>query len=131
MRISDWSSDVCSSDLAVALAEGHDGHRLGLPAFLSDGRALHVGVCAVLAFADFDRGWRDGCNEDRRETACGCGSGGVLRHDIQILQISSSPRGAFSRSEFLNFICHCREIAADRKRVWYGKSGLEGDELCE
>src|SRR3546814_5407592 len=87
MRISDWSSDVCSSDLsrifsvvkcagrlcgllaryaddfqgaavilngeidraarvkkirnfAVALAEGHDGHRLGLPAFLSDGRAL-------------------------------------------------------------------------------------------
>src|SRR3546814_2956658 len=58
MRISDWSSDVCSSDL----------------------------------------------------------SGGVLRHDIQILQISSSPRGAFSRSEFLNFIGHCREIAADARK---------------
>src|SRR3546814_2155105 len=64
----------------------------------------------------FDRGWLDGCNEDRRETACGCGSGGVLRHDIQILQISSSPRGAFSRSEFLNFIGHCREIAADARK---------------
>src|SRR3546814_8800005 len=40
MRISDWSSDVCSSDLVVALAEGLEVGDRQVPRALVDHRAL-------------------------------------------------------------------------------------------
>src|SRR3546814_20972978 len=59
MRISDWSSDVCSSDLLVGLALGRIEHGAAVPLVAvllqapEDGHALHglVLVCALALVA--------------------------------------------------------------------------------
>src|SRR3546814_2135185 len=64
MRISDWSSDVCSSDLALRAAAGGD-------------RRHHAGQCAA---AGRGRGRHGGGDQRRfRCTGSGCGGAGVLR----------------------------------------------------
>src|SRR3546814_4187176 len=53
MRISDWSSDVCSSDLMAGVRNGYDDYgRLGLDRWLAllGGFHLASGACLVLDF---------------------------------------------------------------------------------
>src|SRR3546814_3521814 len=45
MRISDWSSDVCSSDLGVRRARRD--HRLDVFAMLAEGEARHLDLVAL------------------------------------------------------------------------------------
>src|SRR3546814_4171299 len=63
MRISDWSSDVCSSDLEAPLVakrcekRDHGGLEHGAPMFLSlgdDGPATAIRFCRFFANVDFD-----------------------------------------------------------------------------
>src|SRR3546814_1249697 len=48
MRISDWSSDVCSSDLRLLVASGR-------PAYVLDGDNLRLGLNGDLGFSEEDR----------------------------------------------------------------------------
>src|SRR3546814_19627193 len=52
MRISDWSSDVCSSDLGFLAAVDTDNHRLDLLAGLDAVGPLFVTVAAKIATLD-------------------------------------------------------------------------------
>src|SRR3546814_6800083 len=47
MRISDWSSDVCSSDLVVAIGEALLGHRHRAAGAFGDVLPRHLGVDAA------------------------------------------------------------------------------------
>src|SRR3546814_11470592 len=69
MRISDWSSDVCSSDLGDRLAECHHGAFLAL-VLERDGRAGHLQIVVALrGLQRLDRLRRDRCVEDRTKFA--------------------------------------------------------------
>src|SRR3546814_6165559 len=75
MRISDWSSDVCSSDLGDRLAECHHGAFLAL-VLERDGSAGHLQIVVALrGLQRLDRLRRDRCVEDRTKFALR----GVLR----------------------------------------------------
>src|SRR3546814_16685805 len=52
MRISDWSSDVCSSDLGFLAAVETDNHRIDLLAGLEAVGTLFVTVAAKIATLD-------------------------------------------------------------------------------
>src|SRR3546814_6679991 len=56
MRISDWSSDVCSSDLAAA--GGVEDGTVGLEAALVDGGDHRVAVFQIGIFAEQELGHR-------------------------------------------------------------------------
>src|SRR3546814_935250 len=83
MRISDWSSDVCSSDLGVA-SRAKDGDRAGEPRVRDDadrggaalrhldGPSLHLAQAVAVGG---DRGVR--AVRDRRRGACGPHGGGA------------------------------------------------------
>src|SRR3546814_4369053 len=47
MRISDWSSDVCSSDLRWSI--GHDHATLAPVPIMEDGKTRHVSISLILA----------------------------------------------------------------------------------
>src|SRR3546814_13750058 len=63
MRISDWSSDVCSSDLAARIA-GHLGHMRLFLANFENGRVLRSSLDVVC-----EASWRIG-DADRRRGCC-------------------------------------------------------------
>src|SRR3546814_7027206 len=64
MRISDWSSDVCSSDLGVVGEEARTGRRQLVAADQPRGEAV-----AVLGRCKHWRGWRRAHRETRRRFA--------------------------------------------------------------
>src|SRR3546814_11642413 len=111
MRISDWSSDVCSSDLAQAREVGQHGHRGG-DDVLHDRQvaALGIGVVAVDVAAEHQAalvGLRD------VEVAGAEGDDGV---DERLQRF---------RDESLKEVAFARQVAQaglDRKSVVSGKS---------
>src|SRR3546814_11008347 len=60
MRISDWSSDVCSSDLAVIAVHSHYDHAMDSPEVARQTGALLIGSDST---ANIGRGW--GLPEER------------------------------------------------------------------
>src|SRR3546814_2238651 len=57
MRISDWSSDVCSSDLTLAIPEDRHGGRD--VTIFRDGESWHFGLADLLDGEDEDAGGGD------------------------------------------------------------------------
>src|SRR3546814_5216765 len=63
MRISDWSSDVCSSDLLIKQGPGNDP---GSSSQLDDQSVIGAGYFEGHVFCQKSRAWTDGRSEERR-----------------------------------------------------------------
>src|SRR3546814_12922246 len=70
MRISDWSSDVCSSDLEVGMSSKFKDlrHEAGVPALLADARRIVVKIGSSLLIGESDgaarRNWLETVADD-------------------------------------------------------------------
>src|SRR3546814_5782674 len=98
MRISDWSSDVCSSDLVTPIALAMPGRSavaivaVRISATV-DRHGCHVNFDSVIRFATSRRGYRIQC----RPNCCGDGNvGTVSRSEEHTSELQSLMRSSYA-----------------------------------